>query len=286
MGGRPTATNTSLGMANNKQGRQNKLTILHQNICSIRNKVTEMEVLLKIELKKVDILCLTEHWLNAQALHCINIAGFKLISSFCRKDSKHGGSSIYIKNGIVTREINHFPNVCEEKTFELSLIDLPTFNVNIVCIYRSPGSKPEIFMEKLELVIQKLLKKRKILILCGDWNIDFLSEDSVKKDLMELLLRYNLENTVKAPTRLTPNTKTLLDVIIINKAYYTTPATIVELGLSDHQAQMLSILGKIQSKTYNRILKRVYSENSISEFKHSLSNENWQEVLMATEVNS
>jgi hypothetical protein len=50
---------------------------------------------------------------------------------------------------------------------------------------------------------------------------------------MELLLRYNLENTVKVPTRITTNTKTLLDVMIINKIHYSIPATIVELGLSD-----------------------------------------------------
>jgi hypothetical protein len=152
--------------------------------------------------------------------------------------------SCILTTGIVTSEINDFTNVCEEKTFEMSLIDLPTYKINIAGIYRSPESQPEQFMKKLELVIQKLLNKSKILILCGDWNIDFLREDNDKKDLMDLLLRYNLENTVKSPTRITPNTKTLLDVIIINKAQYTTPATIVELGLSDHQAQMLPVLNK------------------------------------------
>jgi hypothetical protein len=141
-------------------------------------------------------------------------------------------------------------------------------------------------MEKLELGIQKLLKKRKILILCGDWNIDFLREDSDKKDLMDLLLRYNLENTVKAPTRITPNTKTLLDVIIINKAHYTTPATIVELGLSDHQAQMLPVLNKTQSRTNQRTLKRQFNDSNISEFKYLLSKETWQDVFTETEVNA
>jgi len=175
-------------------------------------------------------------------IYTINIGGFKLISAFCRNSSKHGGSSIYIKDGIVTNEINHFINICEEKNFEMSLIDLPTYKLSIVCIYRSLDGQLEKFMNKLEVVIQKLLNKNKILVLCGDWNIDLLQEDSDKRDLMDLLLRYNLVNTVKSPTRITPNTKTLLDVIIINKAHYSTPATIVELGLSDHQAQMLPVL--------------------------------------------
>jgi len=80
-----------------RQGKQCNLTILHQNICSLRNKVTELEVLLSTELKDVDILCLTEHWQDDQNIHCINIRGFKLISAFCRNSSKDGGSSIYIK---------------------------------------------------------------------------------------------------------------------------------------------------------------------------------------------
>ena len=286
MDGRLTAVSTPLVITNGKQGKQCNLTILHQNICSIRNKVTELEVLLRTELKDVDILCLTEHWQSAQTIHCINIEGFKLLSSFCRNSSKHGGSSIYIKEGLVTSEINYLTNVCEEKTFEMSLIYLPTFNLNIVCIYRSPESQLEKFMEKLELVIQKLQKNSKILILCGDWNIDFLREDKDKKDLMDLLLRYNLENTVKAPTRITPNTKTLLDVIIINKAHYTTPVTIVELGLSDHQAQMLPVLNTTQNRTNQRTLKRLFSDNNISEFKYLLSKETWQEVFIETEVNA
>jgi hypothetical protein len=71
--------------------KQCNLTILHQNICSLKNKITELEVLLNTELKDVDILCFTEHWLNDQNIHCVNIGGFKLISSFCRGRSNHGG---------------------------------------------------------------------------------------------------------------------------------------------------------------------------------------------------
>jgi exonuclease III len=280
------ASTTPLVITNGAQGKHCTLTILHQNICSIRNKITELEVLLSTELKEIDILCLTEHWLNDLNIHCINIGGFKLISAFCRNSSKYGGSSIFVKDFLIANEINHFPNVCEEKNFEMSLIDLPEHKVNIACIYRSPDGQPKKFMNKLEQVIQKLLKKNKTLILCGDWNIDLLQEGSDKKDLRDLLLRYNLENTVKSPTRITPNTKTLLDVIIINKAHYKTPATIVELGLSDHQAQMLPIQNITRSRTNQSILKRQFKDSNINEFKYLLSKETWQEVFAETEVNA
>jgi len=59
--------------------------------------------------------------------------------------------------------------------------------------------------------------KDKILILCGDWNIDFLHEDGNLKDLPELLLRYNVVNTVRSNTRIRKSTGTLIDVILVPK---------------------------------------------------------------------
>ena len=109
--------------------------------------------------------------------------------------------------------------------------------------------------------------KDKILILCGDWNIDFLREDSNQKDLTDLLLRYNLVNTVQSPTRITKSTSTLLDVIIINKKCYMEPATVIELGFSNHQAQVLSVLRKNHASVNRRVLKRHFGDDNIREFK-------------------
>jgi len=76
-------------------------------------------VLLSTELKHVEVLCLTEHWQKDQTISCINICNFKMVSTFCRRSSSHGGAGIYVKDGLTTREIT---NICEEKNFEMSLI--------------------------------------------------------------------------------------------------------------------------------------------------------------------
>jgi hypothetical protein len=59
--------------------RTDRITILHQNICSLRNKTTELEIWLDSELAQVDVICLTEHWLNNQNLSITNIHNFKLV---------------------------------------------------------------------------------------------------------------------------------------------------------------------------------------------------------------
>jgi hypothetical protein len=61
--------------------KQVKLIISHQNICSLRKKLTELEVLLSTELKRVDVICLTEHWQSDQNKSCTNIGDFKLVSA-------------------------------------------------------------------------------------------------------------------------------------------------------------------------------------------------------------
>jgi exonuclease III len=92
----------------------------------------------------------------------------------------------------------------------MSLTELPEYKVYIVCIYRSPDGQFDKFLNKLELVTQKLLKKDKILLLCGDWNMNFLHEDGNLKDLTDLQLRCNVVNTVQSPTRIMKSISTLI----------------------------------------------------------------------------
>jgi hypothetical protein len=122
------------------------------------------------------------------------------------------------KKSWVTKEICYPQDINEEKNFEMAVTELSDYN--IVCIYRSPDGNFHIFLRKLDLVIQKLIVKGKILILSCDWNINFSHQNVKLNELQNLFLLYNLVNTVVVPTRITRSTKSLLDVIIINKNKY------------------------------------------------------------------
>jgi hypothetical protein len=62
-----------------KECKNSKLVVLYQNICSLRKKITEMEVLPCSELKQIDVICLTEHWQSDLKLNSTNIVDFKLV---------------------------------------------------------------------------------------------------------------------------------------------------------------------------------------------------------------
>jgi hypothetical protein len=166
------AHNCNSIIGENRPNSMNVITILHQNICSLRNKTTGLEIWLESELKQTDVICLTEHWLNHQNLTITNIQNFKLASAFNRALRANGGSCIYVKESIPTKEIDCLTPCREKINFEVSLIELLNSKLYIVCIYRAPNGEINIFLDKLETLIQKLSAKNKALFLCGDWNID------------------------------------------------------------------------------------------------------------------
>ena len=142
------------------------------------------------------------------------------------------------------------------------------------------------FLNKLETMIQKLLRRNKAIILCGDWNIDMLHENSNQKDLVGLLQRYNLVNTVHSPTRITNSTSSLLDLMLINEMRFEGPASIYELGLSDHLAQILSVTCSIPAYTPIKKWRRNFNENNINKFIDLLKQTTWQGVISLPDVNA
>jgi hypothetical protein len=80
-------------------------------------------------------------------------------------------------------------------------------------------SSAETFLELLQATIIKISKKGCFLVLCGDWNINLLTDMPNQNALINLLLSNNLVNTVMYPTRVTLSSSSLIDVIITNKIF-------------------------------------------------------------------
>ena len=52
----------------------------------------ELDLVLKSDLRNIDVLCFTEHWIKEDYLNLIGIEQYKLVSGFSRKMYDHGGS--------------------------------------------------------------------------------------------------------------------------------------------------------------------------------------------------
>ena len=60
------------------------MRLLHHNVQSLNNKLTETAMMLNVDKLNVNILCFNEHWLVEDQLNVVNIDQFRLVSKHCR----------------------------------------------------------------------------------------------------------------------------------------------------------------------------------------------------------
>ena len=91
-----------------------------------------------------------------------------------------------------------------EKDHEICALKLHTLSSSftVICIYRSPTGNFYYFLNQLESILNKIYNKSTDLILCGDFNINYLDENSRKHLLNSPLASFSLFSTVKFPTRI------------------------------------------------------------------------------------
>jgi hypothetical protein len=191
-----------------------------------------------------------------------------------------------VREKVLTKTIECLTTFGEETNFEVSSIELIDSKLYVVCIYRAPDGEIDIFLDKLEILIQKLLSRNKFLLLCGDWNIDLSYINKNQQALIDLMERYNFINTVHTPTRITKSTSSMIDLMFVNGCLYNSPTFNLDLGLSDHLAQMLSVVF-YKSKSVSPITRRrKFNKHNLCKFMCILDKCSWLDVTTMHEVNT
>jgi exonuclease III len=102
-----------------------------------------------------------------------------LASQYSRKNFRQGGVCIFINKNVQFSKINNVAN-CKEKDLELCAIQLISINVCIVCVYRAPSGDFPSFLKNIEDTLNKLYRNLKNIIICGDVNINYLTNNNYK----------------------------------------------------------------------------------------------------------
>lgn len=220
------------------------MSLLHQNIQCISNKILPLEMSLKN--LDIDILLLTEHWKHTDELNCIHLSNYDLAANFCRKEKIHGGSAIYVKrnNAFKYKEVS-CNNISGEGIMEACMIELVDLNMYVAAIYRPPSANFQPFLNAFQDLLESLNSDKKILI-AGDFNLNFISNENNVILFRDVLDCYGFQFLINKPTRISVNSSTCIDNILINEKFNTFNAGIVDLNLSDHLAQTLTF--KINKK--------------------------------------
>jgi len=170
-----------------------------------------------------------------------------------------------------------------EKDIEICAVKLHILSrtIIIITVYRSPTGNIVYFLNNLEAAVDQVYNNTVDIILCGDFNINYLNDNQNKQALNSLLTCYSLYSIIDFPTRIHSNLHTTTDNIFTNK-FKNENYSVYSLinSLLDHDAQVLSLCNIILPDDRNEFYSyRKISKRSLNEFQTSLSHEAWENVF-------
>ncbi|ESN91909.1 hypothetical protein HELRODRAFT_181964 [Helobdella robusta] len=259
---------------------------------SLLNKFDDIYDFLRDLNFEIDVLAISENWLNDSNENLIDINGYVFKGKHRR--IKHGGRvGFYIKNNLdykirddITSKKNEF------EFFVLEIINRPiTKNVLIIVTYRPPTYDVNSFIECLDDILLVANHENKLIIVAGDFNIDLSESNNNNKkfNFLQLMNSYSLQQTITIPTRVECNRQSIIDNIFTNIPENILVSGVISHCLSDHQPVFSSInLSKkmfmFPEKRNAPSVKFSYSTNRINNLNQRLSQVNWQVVYESANI--
>jgi hypothetical protein len=96
----------------NREKAEN-IRVLHHNLQSLKNKILELALYLHVNESMFGVLCFTEHWTSEDQMKFIHFDQYRLRSQFCRNGKMGGGSCIFVKDVLRTRQIHYLRGLRE-----------------------------------------------------------------------------------------------------------------------------------------------------------------------------
>ena len=200
---------------------------------------------------KIDILLINETKLDS-TVHDSDfyIPGFEIVRKDRRVNGRKGGGvCVSLRTNLNYRIREDLKdNDIECLIVEISMPKPRSSALLVGTWYRPPNSPPERFKE-FEIVIDKIDAENKELFILGDVNCNLLLEAFAYNSsyLTNIFDIYGLSQLITEPTRVTPTSKTLIDLCIPNSPEKVTNSGVIHLRISDHSLAFMT--RKVQ---YNR----------------------------------
>jgi hypothetical protein len=217
------------------------------------NNKTESVVDFILECK-LDVLCITETWLqlgDSFTSNSVTPNGFSIFSN-PRVNRRGGGVAAIVKDDLGCKRL---PDVCFGSFEALSVkITSSTKSLAVVTIYRSPGPINNFLIDFSDFLSTLVVNYEDFLI-TGDFNIhmDSATDESSKK-MASLLQNFGLRQHVDFPTHSGGH---VLDLVITKDKSQLVKSVSVADGISDHHSILVDLSFAKQKKT---VVKRTFHQ--------------------------
>lgn len=256
------------------------IKIINLNIRSYNKNIDEFFIQLEDMQVDFDIVVLTECWLSNN----FTPRAVRDYTAYWTKNNKlqNDGVVVYVKPIFHVRVVE--PEVQQANCLSLQ-ISIGKDIFVVTALYRSPS-----YVDITEFIIdlENVFKTASMHfhIVLGDVNINTYGRTQHRQleQYENLLSEYGFNHCIKQPTRVSNNTASCLDHLLVNFNKEIKPI-IFQNSITDHYTTILGI--KHNTEKCNSVKKQLYQE-TIDQFKLSsiLQMETWDAVMLQTNVDN
>ena len=243
-----------------------------------------------IQTQNPCILGLSETFLNDNIDdNLLHVANYSL-ERRDRRGQEGGGVLCFIKNSIsYVRRTDLEPDDME--IIWIEIIHEYSKNILVSFIYRTPSTTVDWF-PKFSTVLDNIFTENKEVIILGDMNIDLLHHMTHKtnrgqpphnhkvKKLLQILRDNNLSQIIDKPTRVTQDSKTLIDHIYVSHSSNIIHKSVPTFSVSDHYPVCVTRkISKLKSDSSHTVISyRSTKHFHLDTFMGDLFNAPWNDI--------
>ena len=233
---------------------------MHLNISSLSYHHLELYNLISSLKIKPNIIGISETRLQKGKQPITNISLPNYVYEHTPTESGKGGTLLYTDKSIkykLRQDLNIFEKKMIESTF-IQILNKKQKNLIIGCVYKHPKHEVKDFTNNHMMpLLDKLSDENKDIMIMGDFNVNLINcnDDKNISNLLGTMLSHSTLPFITTPTRITRNTKTLIDNIFYNKPLNDIMSGNQRSVISDHLVQFLIEPSKFTEKSPQIVYK-------------------------------
>lgn len=239
------------------------------NIRGVLNNFAELETM--VYQNCFEIIMLTETHLTNEEDSEIKLNGYEVIR--CDSNSKHtGGVAVYIRNEW-HYEVLKIEKCDSEFWWLVIKCRMKHVCYVIAIVYRSPSMVKKKFCQYFEQWIEELMEYNCEVIVAGDLNVNWAENDVNKLCLEQSIVDNGCKQIVKEYTRITVNTRTIIDWIVTNVVNVEVNVD-HSLKISDHETICINLnVSDLRIEQKRKTVRRFKynKQNMISDINESMN---------------
>lgn len=268
--------------------KSKSFSALHLNVSSLSCHFDEFCSMLSRLKHNFSILAITETRFSRYTFPSVNflIPGYSV--EHTPTESSAGGALLYISSKLSYKQRPDLTKIFyKSKELESIFVEISQnkkCNIIVASIYKHPLMPIDEFNSNfLNPLLEKVSTENKTLMLLGDFNIDLLKAESNSKvsNFLDIMGSHSLVPSILMPTRITTESKTLIDNIFISSTHKDSLAGNIVCNISDHLPQFVFFNNTMQqSSNQTPVFKQDWSKFNQEEFILDYLNIDWEETLI------